>query len=95
MKYNGWTNWETWNFKLWLDNDEITHKIANKIAETSSDVYEASEKLEAWAEVMAWSVNKHIENDSTILGFITDVINSSIKEVNFYEIAEHLQEELN
>ena len=19
--YNGWSNWETWNVKLWLDND--------------------------------------------------------------------------
>ena len=26
-KYNGWTNYETWNFKLWLDNDETTHKF--------------------------------------------------------------------
>ena len=24
--YNGWTNWETWNFKLWLDNSEDTYK---------------------------------------------------------------------
>jgi hypothetical protein len=20
--YNGWSNYETWNFKLWLDNDD-------------------------------------------------------------------------
>jgi hypothetical protein len=20
--YNGWSNWETWNVKLWLDNDQ-------------------------------------------------------------------------
>jgi hypothetical protein len=25
-KYNGWTNYETWNFKLWTDNDEPTYK---------------------------------------------------------------------
>ena len=24
-KYNGWTNYETWNFKLWLDNDQDVH----------------------------------------------------------------------
>ena len=26
LKYNGWTNYETWNFKLWTDNDEPTYK---------------------------------------------------------------------
>jgi hypothetical protein len=26
LKYNGWTNYETWNFKLWADNDEPTYK---------------------------------------------------------------------
>ena len=24
-KYNGWSNYETWNFKLWLDNDQDVH----------------------------------------------------------------------
>ena len=24
-RYNGWSNYETWNFKLWLDNDESVH----------------------------------------------------------------------
>ena len=27
MEYNGWTNWETWNFKLWIDNDEEIRKL--------------------------------------------------------------------
>ena len=26
QEYNGWTNWETWNFKLWIDNSEDSYK---------------------------------------------------------------------
>ncbi len=26
--YNGWTNWDTWNAKLWLDNEETTQRDA-------------------------------------------------------------------
>ncbi len=25
-EYNGWTNWETWNVALWVDNDYETYK---------------------------------------------------------------------
>ena len=36
-KYNGWSNYETWNFKLWLDNDEGVHNyIMDKIKKISS-----------------------------------------------------------
>ena len=26
--YNGWTNYETWNVALWLDNDRYNYEIA-------------------------------------------------------------------
>lgn len=26
-EYNGWSNWETWVAKLWLDNDESVHAM--------------------------------------------------------------------
>mgnify|MGYP003124253585 CR=1 FL=1 len=28
MSYNGWTNYETWNVALWMDNDEESYQIA-------------------------------------------------------------------
>ena len=31
--YNGWTNYETWNVALWLQNDEQAYNIAVKYSE--------------------------------------------------------------
>jgi hypothetical protein len=28
--YNGWTNYETWNVALWLQNDETMYNVARK-----------------------------------------------------------------
>lgn len=25
-EYNGWTNWDTWNLNLWLNNEEWIYK---------------------------------------------------------------------
>ena len=81
-KYNGWTNWETWNFKLWIDNEESSYSAVLEIAERyEGEPYDFSIELEALADEM-------LEGVEVQAGFFADVCNSSIKEINFYEIAE-------
>jgi hypothetical protein len=32
-KYNGWTNYETWNVALWIGNDQGLYNLARECAE--------------------------------------------------------------
>ena len=84
--YNGWSNWETWNFGLWLDNDEPTYHEINQLIQGSKDVYDLSKKLEKWAYS---SLLYEYMNPS----FIMDFVRGAIREVNFFEIAKHKIEE--
>jgi hypothetical protein len=87
-KYNGWTNYKTWNFNLWITNDEEDYEYALELAEESENKYELSKRLEEWAVDMA------DDCISTEIGFIVDMIYSSIKEINFYEVATHLWKDI-
>ena len=90
-KYNGWTNYETWNFNLWITNEESDYSHALELAFDSEHKYELSKKLESWAEDMADDVFSSCEHTH---GFINDIVNSSIREVNFSQVAEHLWDEV-
>ena len=91
VQYNGWSNFETWNFNLWITNNEGDYRHALQLTEDSINKYELSKDLEEWAEDMADDVLRSYEYAH---GFIKDMVNTSIKEVNFYEVAEHLWDEL-
>ena len=90
VQYNGWSNFETWNFNLWITNNEGDYRHALQLTEDSINKYELSKDLEEWAEDMADDVLRSYEYAH---GFIKDMVNTSIKEVNFYEVAEHLWDE--
>ena len=88
-KYNGWTNWETWNFKLWLDNDFTSWMPTIRSRDEKVKTYELSK----WLESHVADDWKEIQTDDRYPGFFHDVCNMAIREVNFFEIAEHLIEE--
>ena len=107
-KYNGWTNYETWNFKLWLDNDEDLHNyIIGEIKKIKSigtshihEVSEVSNFLRSYIEDNVPNLNVSTRSQSVHglmsdkNGFYSDILNAALRDINTYEIAESYLEDL-
>jgi hypothetical protein len=83
--YNGWSNWETWNYKLWMDEQGETNYMIERIEEEKMTVDDVAGMLVN----MAWE--KHDEINKTS-GFFNDVASNAIRVVDFNEIAESIME---
>lgn len=75
--YNGWTNYETWNVNLWMDNG-------------GSDSYwrERAEELRDVSDLAREIREQHEENMPEVSGCFAD-LGAALRSVNWYEIAEH------
>jgi len=98
-KHNGWTNYETWNVALWMDNNEGDQ---NYWVERAEEVFRASQAGESYssqtrAEAAAHTLSdeikeQHMEACPTDLpgpGCFADLLSAALSCVNWYEIAEH------
>ena len=106
-KYNGWTNYETWNFKLWLDNDQDLHnyiigeiKKIKAFPNKDNKAYEVSNFLRSYIEDNVPNLNVSTRSQSVHgsmsdkNGFYDDILNAALRDINTYEIAESYLEDL-
>ena len=106
-KYNGWSNYETWNFKLWLDNDEDLHnyiigeiKKIKALPDKDNKVNEVSNFLRSYIEDNMPNLNVSTRSQSVHgsmsdkNGFYNDILNAALRDINTYEIAESYLEDL-
>jgi hypothetical protein len=105
-KYNGWSNYETWNFKLWLDNDETVHNyIIDEIKKIKAigydaEAYEVSNFLKSYIDDNMPNLNVSTRSQSKYgsmcdkQGFYLDILNTALRCINTYEVAESYLEDL-
>ena len=84
-EYNGYSNYETWNFMLWANNDEPCYKLIQRevkdCIENGGDVGDLANGLRDIA---------HDQAPELKMSFYSDVMMASVREVNFHEVAKHL-----
>ena len=105
-KYNGWSNYETWNFKLWLDNDQdVYNYIIDEIKKIKAigydaEAYEVSNFLRSYIDDNMPNLNVSTRSQSKYgsmcdkQGFYLDILNTALRCINTYEVAESYLEDL-
>jgi hypothetical protein len=101
-KYNGWTNYETWLVNLWMDNDSGSQEYWTESAlEFMDSAIESEDDSDSMRNSAAYYMGESIKEshdefqpDECITGVYADLLNASLRSVNWYEIAKHYIDEI-
>jgi hypothetical protein len=90
-RYNGWTNYETWNVALWLGNDEGSyhywnHQAYQCLQDAEGDKQEAALILARYLESEITEMNPLADHQASTY---SDMLTAALGRVNWDEIARH------
>ena len=97
--YNGWTNYETWNYKLWMDNDAGSYEYWRERAQAMSDCAVPAHKWESEMDAAIHDLAVDLESNceeylenwmGTQSGPFADLLNAAVGRIEWREIAESL-----
>ena len=102
-EYQGWTNYETWNVALWIDNDQGVYEMVKEWAKDAWE--EARDKMvvsylnreERAARTLADQLQELVEDGNPLASdasMYSDMLTAAISEVNWSEIAKSRIEEV-
>jgi hypothetical protein len=85
-RYNGWTNYATWRIALEIfDGLDIRDLYPTEVAD--DDAYTLGQLLDEYADSV-------VTQDGELQGLAVDYARAFLKDVNWYEIAEHMLDDI-
>ena len=97
--YNGWANYETWLWKLWLDNDQSNQEYwAERVRDILNSDIEPQYDWETVDQLRRSMLTSELEQDcddsvsdlEQTSGPFADILNTGISRIDWREIAESL-----
>ena len=82
QKYNGWSNYETWNANLWIEEDQNTYCYWTEIAKKVSDAYSLAMLMKDEYEMAMPDMG---------YGMFRDLLTYAVSNINWVEIAEYFK----
>ena len=83
-KYNGYSNYPTWNAALWIDNDQGFYSERLGIVQKADNKAEAANTLKEWFEELF---------PIPTTGPIADMAGWALAHIDWHELAEHWWDE--
>jgi hypothetical protein len=98
--YNGWTNYETWNVKLWMDNEEGSYLYWKDIAQECYDDADSCEDDAVQSlrnrlkEEYETNMEDWLDESKRSSSVWADLLGAALSEVNWHEIAQNMIEDV-
>ena len=85
--YNGWANWETWNF--FLHEGNVLKELYNDLKEIEEDL----EHGKVWTMINGYIDQMLMDLETPTSGIFSDFIGRGLAKIDIHEIAETLMED--
>lgn len=94
-RYNGWSNYETWAAKLWIDNEEPSYlywREAAAQAFASATACGVLTRVDVAANALRERLKEEHEEriPESVEGFYSDMLQAALDSIDWYEIARSL-----